>query len=125
MKKMGTDLFAEKPSGGVSGPVFDYTIYSVRLIQVPIEIYLEMDINVYIRICCNLPIKYENLDIDYYEHLEHYRQNTCEHDVKDSGELCFAFNCFLESFEDADFEYFCKVAASHAELPRSVRLGSR
>ena len=125
MKKMGTDLFTEKSTGGVSGPVLDYSIYSVKLIQVPIEIFVELDITLYIRICCNIPIKYENLDIDYYEHLELYKQNTFEHDVKDSGELCFAFNCFLENYEEADFEYFCKACQVYSELPRAFRLSPR
>lgn len=118
MKKMGTDLVAEKPTGGVSGPVLDYTIYSVKLAQVPIDNLLELENNLHIRICCNLPIKYENLDIDYYDHFEPYKQHICEHDVRDSGELCFCFNIFLENFEDADFESFCKVHAPHPELPR-------
>lgn len=92
----------------------DNFFYLVRFFLICLESSnSEPDVGTIIRLTCNLPLPYENTEIDYYEHLDRYIFHTTETDVKDTGEAVFASFVLFETMDEIDYDTLLKVVSGH------------
>lgn len=119
LKKLANEAQTEKTPDIVN------KAYLVRVLNTSIDINDDSKINPtnlsFLRVICNLPLVTESISADYYAHLAIYRQNTCEHDVQDTGELVFTLSQLIENYDEGDFDEFFKVRRCQAGNIRFVQ----
>lgn len=110
LKQQAQDVVKEKQKTGSLEGLGDTTPYLMRLATIPFDILSDGDsLMTLFRIVSHLPITFDNIEVDYYEHLDRYLSVTDEDSIPDSGETVFVLNMLLKNYEDVDFEVFCKV----------------
>lgn len=110
LKKLSADLLNEFLTNDRQ-ITMENSVYLIKEINLAIELGYEPDSNQLIRVICNIPLKFENISIDYYKHVEKYRHFSSFAECSDSGDMVFLFNIFQENYEEVDPEFFFKVAS--------------